>query len=78
MSRQEQWQVAGNAAEIYEEELVPAIFAPWAPLVVELAYPQGGIVFSMSRVERVSWRIRSPVASPPAVPWQGSISILAC
>lgn len=51
MSQQEQWQVAGNAAEIYEKELVPAIFAPWAPLVVELAYPQGGIVFSMSRVE---------------------------
>jgi ubiquinone/menaquinone biosynthesis C-methylase UbiE len=42
MSQQEQWQVAGNAAEIYEEELVPAIFAPWAPLVVDLAYPQEG------------------------------------
>jgi len=42
MSQQEQWQVAGNAAETYEEALVPAIFAPWAPLVVGLANPQGG------------------------------------
>jgi ubiquinone/menaquinone biosynthesis C-methylase UbiE len=42
MSQQEQWQVAGNAAETYEKDLVPAIFAPWAPLVVDLAHPQEG------------------------------------
>src|SRR5262245_55975624 len=42
MSLREQWQVAGNAAEIYEKELVPAIFAPWASLLVDLARPQEG------------------------------------
>ena len=37
MPEREQWQVMGNAAEIYQRELVPAIFGPWAPRVVELA-----------------------------------------
>ena len=37
-----QWQIAGNAAETYEHALVPAVFAPWAPLVVALADPQPG------------------------------------
>ena len=27
---------------MYEKELVPAIFAPWAPIVVDLAHPQKG------------------------------------
>src|SRR4051794_20618023 len=39
MAQQERWQVAGSAAEIYEEYLVPAIFGPWASLVVDLAPP---------------------------------------
>jgi SAM-dependent methyltransferase len=34
---QSQWQVAGVAPEVYERELVPAVFGPWAPLVVALA-----------------------------------------
>jgi ubiquinone/menaquinone biosynthesis C-methylase UbiE len=42
MSDQGQWQVAGNAAEIYERALVPAVFAAWAPLVVDLADPRPG------------------------------------
>ncbi len=33
----ERWQIAGSAAEIYERYLVPAVFAPWAPLLVTLA-----------------------------------------
>ncbi len=37
MPEREQWQVMGNAAEIYQRALVPAIFGPWAPRVVELA-----------------------------------------
>jgi ubiquinone/menaquinone biosynthesis C-methylase UbiE len=37
-----QWQVSGSAPEVYEEQLVPAIFAPWAPLVVDLAHPRAG------------------------------------
>ena len=37
MAKRERWQVAGNAAEIYQRELVPAVFGPWGPRVVELA-----------------------------------------
>jgi ubiquinone/menaquinone biosynthesis C-methylase UbiE len=42
MSQQGQWHVPGGAAEVYEKELVPAIFGPWAQLVVDLAQPQRG------------------------------------
>jgi ubiquinone/menaquinone biosynthesis C-methylase UbiE len=42
MTDREQWQIAGNAAETYERALVPAVFAPWAPLVVALADPRPG------------------------------------
>ena len=39
---EERWQVAGSAAEVYERELVPAIFGPWAPRVLEVAAPAAG------------------------------------
>ena len=42
MSDQGQWQVAGNAAEVYERALVPAVFGPWAPMVVALGDPKPG------------------------------------
>lgn len=42
MSHQGQWQLAGNAADVYERALVPAVFAPWAPQVVALAEPRPG------------------------------------
>lgn len=42
MGDRAQWQVAGSAAEVYEHELVPAVFAPWAPRVVGLANLQPG------------------------------------
>jgi ubiquinone/menaquinone biosynthesis C-methylase UbiE len=42
MTDQGQWQIAGNAAATYEQALVPAVFAPWAPLVVALADPRPG------------------------------------
>src|SRR2546421_10625797 len=42
MTQQEQWQVAGSAPEVYERELVPAVFGVWAPILVELAQPPGG------------------------------------
>jgi len=42
MSQQGQWQVAGSAPEVYERELVPAVFGPWAPILVELAHPKPG------------------------------------
>jgi SAM-dependent methyltransferase len=37
MSQQGQWQVAGSAPDVYERELVPAVFGPWAPVRIELA-----------------------------------------
>jgi SAM-dependent methyltransferase len=37
MARSERWQLGGNAPEVYEKELVPAIFAPWASLLVAKA-----------------------------------------
>jgi ubiquinone/menaquinone biosynthesis C-methylase UbiE len=43
MAKRERWQVAGNAAEIYQSELVPAVFGPWGPRVVELAALQSGL-----------------------------------
>jgi ubiquinone/menaquinone biosynthesis C-methylase UbiE len=42
MSQQGQWQVAGSAPEVYERELVPAVFGPWAPILIELADPTPG------------------------------------
>ena len=43
MAKRERWQVAGNAAEIYQSELVPAVFGPWGPRVVELATLRPGL-----------------------------------
>jgi ubiquinone/menaquinone biosynthesis C-methylase UbiE len=42
MSQHESWQVAGNAAEVYERYLVPAVFQPWAPRLLALVAPQPG------------------------------------
>jgi ubiquinone/menaquinone biosynthesis C-methylase UbiE len=42
MPERERWQLAGSAAEIYQRELVPAVFGPWGPRVVELAALQPG------------------------------------
>jgi hypothetical protein len=42
MGQQGQWQVAGSAPEIYERELVPAVFGPWAPILIDLARPKLG------------------------------------
>jgi ubiquinone/menaquinone biosynthesis C-methylase UbiE len=43
MAKRERWQVAGSAAEIYQRELVPAVFGPWGPRVVELAALRPGL-----------------------------------
>lgn len=38
MTEQPRWrQVGGNAAEVYARQLVPAMFAPWVPGLLELA-----------------------------------------
>ena len=42
MNQHGQWQVAGSAPEVYERELVPAVFGAWAPILVELAQPRLG------------------------------------
>jgi ubiquinone/menaquinone biosynthesis C-methylase UbiE len=42
MPQHEQWQLRGNAAELYERYVVPYILAPWAPGLVELAALQPG------------------------------------
>ena len=42
MSQAEKWQLGGNAPEVYETQLVPAIFGPWAPLLVEQAALHAG------------------------------------
>ena len=42
MNQRGQWQVAGSAADVYERELVPAVFAQWAPLLIDLACPDKG------------------------------------
>jgi ubiquinone/menaquinone biosynthesis C-methylase UbiE len=34
---QQRWQLHGSAAEVYQEHLVPAIFGPWAGIVVDAA-----------------------------------------
>ena len=43
MTSHPRWQqVGGNAAEIYDGQLVPAMFAPWAPVLVDTAGIQPG------------------------------------
>jgi ubiquinone/menaquinone biosynthesis C-methylase UbiE len=37
VSTEERWQLAGSAADVYEQHLVPAIFGPWAPVVADAA-----------------------------------------
>jgi ubiquinone/menaquinone biosynthesis C-methylase UbiE len=39
---EERWQMTGSGPEAYERHLVPAIFAPWARLLLELARVQPG------------------------------------
>ncbi len=71
MNQQGQWQVAGSAPEVYERELVPAVFGAWAPILVELAHPRPG-----ERV--VLWRASSQRASVQRALWLGLISIPEC
>ena len=42
MSQQEHRQLRGTEAEIYERYLVPAVFAPWAAMLIEQAALQPG------------------------------------
>jgi SAM-dependent methyltransferase len=42
MSDMQRWQLNGSAPEIYAEHLVPAIFARWAPIVLDAAGVEEG------------------------------------
>ena len=42
MAQQEQWQLGGNASEMYERYSVPTAFGPLASLLIELAAIQPG------------------------------------
>ncbi|MER8800707.1 methyltransferase domain-containing protein [Mesorhizobium sp. M0998] len=42
MAQQEQWQLEGSAADLYERYLVPAITALWAADLMDRAAPQSG------------------------------------
>ena len=50
MSQSERWQLGASAPEVYEAELVPAIFASWAPLLVAKAH-------SVRASECSTWRV---------------------
>src|SRR5205823_5027405 len=42
MAQREQWQITGDAAELYERYLVPTMFGPWAADLVALATLRAG------------------------------------
>ena len=42
VSQHPHWQLDGNADALYERDLVPAMFGPWAEDLVALAAPQSG------------------------------------
>ncbi len=42
MQQPESWQVSDNAAEVYEQRFVPAIFGEWGPRVADAAGLSGG------------------------------------
>jgi hypothetical protein len=78
MNQQGQWQVVGSAPEVYERELVPAVFGGWAPILVELAQPAQASALSMSRAVLVLWRASPQRASVQLALWLGLISIPEC
>ena len=54
MPPEQRWQMTGSGPEAYEHHLIPAIFAPWAAVLLELARLQPGDVCSMPRAARAS------------------------
>jgi hypothetical protein len=64
MNQQEQWQVAGSAPEVYERELVPAVFEVWAPILVEIAQPLRPILRNLMRCQMRSQQLLSTEWKP--------------
>ena len=56
------WQVAGKAPEVYERDLVPAVFGPWARVVVDFADLESG-----DRVLDVACPSRRVITFQPAL-----------
>src|SRR6266568_4519012 len=67
MSQQEQRPLRGTEAEIYERYLVPAVFAPWATLLIEQAALQPGV--------SLAWQEGNAIAMPFA---DASFDALLC
>jgi len=42
MSTAGRWELKGTPGEIYEQHMVPAIFARWAPALVDVAHVRAG------------------------------------
>ena len=63
MPPEERWQMAGSGPEAYEGHLVPAIFAPWATVLLELAGFSRGSASSMRRAAPASSLARQGRAS---------------
>src|SRR5437879_6577256 len=72
MNQKGQWWVAGSAPEVYERELVPAVFGVWAPILVELAQPPQASALSMLR----SASDPAPIHRRQAARWRAALRYL--
>ena len=65
MTEPEDWQVSGNAAEVYEKCFVPAIFGQWAPYVADAARLASTDRVLDVGVGRACWPARLQTVSRP-------------